>query len=376
MFLSKRLFNILAIPLVAILFSMVATKPANAAEFHFKDYTLAQDETITDNIYITNNYTEINGLVQGDLMIVATDVKITGTITGDIYAIGSNITFTGNTYGSIYLIGNEISVQGISKGNAYTIGNTVNFNGNVEKDYANISAKSNITGSIGDDARFIMAEGTIDSLIQGDAFVLGNSYSLREDKVTGEIYNETRLKVIAQEQGVDLSAEEKSVTFNWTDKLFGALFAFCSMSLVGYFMIAAAPVKTGKIIAKVTDSPKDAIISFALGTGILVVAPIAMLLLLISLVGAPLALFVAGILIFLTFFGRLWVETAIGQEVLVLFKVSEYRPFKALAIGRAISVLIGLIPIVGSIYSFIIMSTAVGSFTRMKIDYWKKGKKK
>lgn len=380
MFFSKRLFGVLAVPLLAVLFSIVAAKPANAAEFHFKDYTLAQDETVADDLYITNSYTEINGLVQGDVMIAATDVKITGTVTGDIYIVGTNITFTGNTYGNLYTAGNDISIQGIVKGNAYTIGSVVNFSGDVENDYTDIAMRTNNTGSVGDDARIITSDGTVDSLIKGDLVLIGSKYSLQDSKVTGNIYDNARINSIAQEQGVDLTHESNTTytmpTVTWSSKLFGALFAFCSMSLVGYFMIAAAPVKTGKIMSKVTGSPKDFVFSLMIGFGILVVAPFALLVLSISLVGIPFAFFIMGLLLFLTLFGKLWVETAFGQEILLLLKSEGYRPFKSLAIGRGISVLIGLVPFVSFFYSIVLMSTAVGAFVRMKLEYWNKGKKK
>lgn len=376
---SKRLLSILAIPLLTILFGIVVTKPANAAEFHFKDYTLNQDQTVADDLYVTNSYTEINGLVQGDLFIVATDVKITGTITGDVYVVGSNITFTGNTYGNLMAVGNDISVQGIIKANAYTIGSSVSFSGNVEKDYVNIAMRTSLTGSVGDDARFITSDGTIDTLIKGDLIILGSKYSLQEEKVTGNIYDTVKIDSIARDQGVVFEKDDNTprvYTSNWADKLFGALFSFCSLSLVGYIMIASAPVKTGKIMAKITGSPKDFVYSLLIGFAILVVAPLGLILLTISLVGFPLAFFVFGLLLFLTVFGQLWVETAFGQEILHLLKSEGYRPFKSLAIGRLISVLVGLVPFVGFFYSVTLMSTAVGAFIRMKLEAWNKGKKK
>ena len=46
---SKKLFSILAIPLLAILLSIVAAKPTNAAEFHFQDYE-CRDFFINQNL--------------------------------------------------------------------------------------------------------------------------------------------------------------------------------------------------------------------------------------------------------------------------------------------------------------------------------------
>lgn len=374
---SKRSIGILALPLVTLLLGSLMVKPVDATKFVMTDYTLAQDETIAEDLYVTNSDTEINGFVQGDLFVGASSVKVTGTVTGDVFLFGSDVTFSGNTFGNIYAFGNDVSIQGVVKGSVFTSGTVVNINGDIEKDLNLLAMKGILDGAINDDARIAMGEGTIQSIIQGDLLISGTEYSLQEENVTGDIYTTSVIENIAKEQGVDLeSSTDKIENFTFENQLFNALFAFCSMSLVGYILIAMAPVKTGKLMNKIIGSKRDLLLSFAIGFGILLLAPLAILLLSVSVVGAPLAVFVLGILLFLTIFGKLWVEAAFGQEILSLFKVKEYRPFKSLAIGRFATVCIGLIPIFGWIYSCVISAIAVGAFVRMKLDYFRMGKKK
>ena len=375
MSLSKRFFGLLALPLVALLWGFLMVKPANATKFVMTDYTLAQDETIAEDLYVTNSTTEINGFVQGDLIVSSATVKITGTITGDVILFGSDVTFSGNTFGSIFAFGNNVSIQGVAKGNVFASGAMVNINSDIEKDLHLFAMNATVDGTISDDARVFIAEGSVKAIIQGDLLITADSYVLQEDKVTGDIYTTSQIKDMAEEQGVDLEVDTDQASL-FENKLFNALFAFCSMSLVGYVLIAIAPVKTGKLMTKVIGSKKDLLLSFAIGLGIAILAPAVMLLLTVSVVGAPLALFLLGILFFLTVFGKLWVETALGQEILTLFKVKEYRPFKSLAIGRFLTVCIGLIPIFGWVYSSLLSIIAMGAFVRMKFEYFKSGKKR
>ena len=380
MSLFKKLFPILVLPLVILFAGFLMVKPANAAKFVMTDYTLAQDETVTENLYVTNTNTEINGFVQGDLGITAPTIKVTGTVTGDVFLFGSDVTFSGNTFGNLYVVGNSVSIQGVVKGNLIVVATIANIDGDIEKDLNMVAMRANVDGTISDDARIVSADGSIESVIQGDLIIIGDSYTVQEDNVTGSIYTQAQIENIAKEQGVDISHDKVSFEISdatvWKTKLFGALFAFCSMSLVGYVLIALTPVKTGKVMTKVIGSTKDLLFSFLIGLGVLVVAPMAILILLLSLVGAPLALLIMGGLFFLTMFGTLWVEAAFGQEVLSWFKVKEYRPFKSLAIGRFITVCVRLIPFFGALYQLVLTSIAVGAFARMKYDYFEKGKKK
>ena len=103
---------------------------------------------------------------------------------------------------------------------------------------------------------------------------------------------------------------------------------------------------------------------------LLLMGPI--LFLLISIVGIPLAGILIAALVFTAVFGGVWVELSIGKEILELFKIKEYRPFKSFLIGRVVTTIIQLIPIIGGIYNFLLMTVALGAFVRLKKDQFEK----
>ncbi len=55
-----------------------------------------------------------------------------------------------------------------------------------------------------------------------------------------------------------------------------------------------------------------------------------------------------------------------------LFKVKEYRPFKSFLIGRGVTTIIRLIPIIGGIYNFLVITVALGAFVRLKHEQFEK----
>ena len=70
------------------------------------------------------------------------------------------------------------------------------------------------------------------------------------------------------------------------------------------------------------------------------------------------------------FFGKVWVETSLGKEILVLLKIEGYRPFKSFLAGRVLTILVNIIPIVRGFYNMILSFVALGAIIRMKKGYY------
>ena len=144
------------------------------------------------------------------------------------------------------------------------------------------------------------------------------------------------------------------------------------MYLAGLIIILLAPVKTLRIEKKITSSWQELLKSYAVGIAALVIGPIAALILLLTGIGAPIALLITAALAFLSMFGTLYVESAIGHKILQLTKQKDYGRFFSLLIGRCISLIISFIPVLRGIYSISLISIAIGSAVRMKYDSFPK----
>jgi hypothetical protein len=376
----KKLYTILPITILFLLLTTLLPSTIHAAQFHFKSYTLTQDEKVDDDIYAVGESVKIDGVVNGDVIAFGDTVQVNGTITGDVYLMGGKINIDATIYGNTFVFGNNTSLDGLLSDNTYIGTSILNYNADTQGDLMTLFMESNMKGSIGDDLRAVGFRSNIDSVVRGDAILIGEQHSVNEVNISGDIFYNSTLEAIAKEQGVDFNSDididtpelRKDWNFNVGMKLLNLL----SMLLVGYIIITLTPVKSIEIRKRITDSTSDFAKSLTFGFLTTILLPLPLIVLALSLVGAPLALLITGVLSFIFIFGKVWVELAFGKEILELFGVEEYRPFKSFLIGRIISILIGLIPIAGGIYNSIVAFVALGAIIRMKKYYFTVAKEK
>lgn len=370
----KYFLSLLFVPLVFALF----TTKTNAAEFHFKSYTLKQDETVKDDVYAFGDSVKIDGVIDGDLVVLASNVQINGTVTGDVYLLGSTATVDANIYGNTIVLANNTSLKGILAQNVYMATTYANYDAQAGKDVFSVSAENNFKGSIGDDLRAYSMRSAIDSTVNGDLILLGEEYTVSEEKVSNNIYYNSTINTIAREQGVDLdngikidtSVVEKSIKNNWSFISLKAIVSFVGFALVGLVLITLTPVKNVELQKKITGSIDEFLKSLVVGFGVFLLLPFPLFILMITIVGFPAAMLVAGILFFALYFGRVWVELSLGKEILELFGMRGYRPYRSFLVGRVLTVGMNFIPVVTIFYNTIISLVALGALIRMKKGYY------
>jgi cytoskeletal protein CcmA (bactofilin family) len=89
--------------LLAVLFSSV---PVEAAEFKTgKDVTIAQDEVIDDDLYMTGETVTVKGRVKGDVVASGKVVRIEGVVEGDVMAAGQAVVIDGEVHDDVRIAG-------------------------------------------------------------------------------------------------------------------------------------------------------------------------------------------------------------------------------------------------------------------------------
>ena len=371
---SKILKTALLSTVISLLGVFILATPVNAAQFETGDYTLVKDTVIEEDLYVNGKDVVISGIVDGDLVVSGESVKIDGTVTGDLVVFASSVNVTGNVYGNTFAFGQTATFSGILGENLFTAASSVNYNAQTGEDAYVAVGTGSILGSIGDDLRIAGGQITVDSLIKGDTLIASSSNTVNEEKVTGTVYDSEALDNALKLENVDINintarADTRSAfqSLNITGKLIGLI----SMFVVGALLINMMPVKTLKIKEKITGSTSDFINSLLVGIAVFVLVPLPLVLLLISVIGTPLGFLMIGLFVFITIFGKLFVEIAFGEEILELFGVKQNNYYLSLLTGRVTSVLINFIPILRGFYNFILTSVALGAVVRMKIDCFK-----
>jgi hypothetical protein len=372
----KKTLTTLPLLLLLLTISLILPSRLKAAQFYFASYTLTQDETVMEDIYIVGEQIKIDGLVDGDLIAFGDTIQVNGTITGDTYLMASKVDVNANIYGSTFIFANNTSLEGLVTENTYIASTFFNYNADTQRDMFALFLEGTIKGSVGDDLRTVGMRSNIDTIVRGDLIVIADQDTVNEENITGEIYDSERLQKIAQAQGVDIdepfNVEIPSFNFRptWRTRMTTLFINFLSMLLVGFIIIMLSPVKTYQIQERITGSTNEFLKSLVAGFLISLVIPLPLFILLISVIGTPAAILIIGLLAFIMIFGKIWVETAFGREILILFKVNEYRPFKSFLVGRLLTILVNIIPIVRGFYNAILAFVALGAVVRMKRGYY------
>ena len=374
---------VIFIPLLSLFLLLGFTTQLRAAQFQEGDYTLDNSEIVEENLYVGGTIVEIDGVVDGDLFIGAESITITGTITGDLYAAGNSleISDSANIYGSAYLAGQSINVKGDILKNLFTAGAITNISGNIGKDLTIFSGTSTVSGAITEDVRVFASKSTISDYVKGEVLVYADSSTVDEELITGEVYEHTDLdkNVSFDTKVIDNINLHINKTF-WEINIFSTLIGFISMYIVGVILIYLAPVKTLQIEKKVIGSTQDFLFSFLIGLAITVLLPLPLIMLSLTIVGIPLAILICSVLFFISIFGTIWVESAIGHKILSSTNKRDPKRLLSLLVGRGLTTVVKFIPIVRGIYKMILSMTALGAIARMKYDAFKaikpkKGKK-
>ena len=369
-----KIRNLYILPILSLLILLLFPKGTiNAAKIEVGDYNLDKESIVEDDLYISGEKIVISGVVDGDLIVMGQNITVDGTVTGDTYLFGTTVTLSGNIYGSAILAGSSVNISGTIAENTYVASIMADLDGTFTKDIAVAAGTFKINGTVGDDIRVASGQIISTATVGGDFLAGGENYTIDEANVSGDLIagsDNIFGKNLVKEQTFDFSKDD-FLGFN----IGLAIVNFIGMYIVGIILILSAPVKTLQIEKKIITSWEELLKSYAIGLVVLFTIPIPLFLLILTLVGAPLAFLIIGILIFLAAFGTIWTESAIGQKVLQLTDRKDNGRFISLLVGRSISVIVRLIPIVSGIYSLSLILITVGSVVRTKYDAFSQARK-
>ncbi len=98
--------------IVAALLAVAFVAPtSHAAEFrNGPAATVAEGETINDDVYLSGSLVTVNGTVKGDVVAWGQEIIVNGTITGNLNAAGATVTINGTVGGTARAAGYSVVV--------------------------------------------------------------------------------------------------------------------------------------------------------------------------------------------------------------------------------------------------------------------------
>lgn len=362
---------------------------ASAAEFLSpadKDGNVTLSSTEAHgNSYVAGSKIFANSQINGDLYAIAGDITIEGGVEQDLVVAGGTVIINGQVNGDIRVVGGEVTINNKVGGDLVVAGGTVTVSekGSVGGDAYIAGGQITFNGPVGKETK-----------IRGGQVMLNSTFNDKVDVEASEsltfgskavVESEVRYKGVS-EAVVQDGAKISNVQFEKMDGHKGdknsagraiagifsvmVLVKILGTIILGLILIKLFPRSTKELVGSFMQKPWH---NMGIGFLALVVAPIAVLILMITLVGiyvGILALLVWLVFVFIAsilacVFAGVWLIKTVGKR-------TDVQPdWKALTVGIVVLTVIALVPVIGALIFFVLLLMAFGSLLRHMHAYIK-----
>lgn len=381
---SKRYFKGLLILMFAVIFSSFQFGTVLAENATSGRTVLESGQTLNetgffsgDNIRIDGNVNgttfaggsnvDVSGIIDGDLFVAGQNVTVSGKVTGSIFVASQNITINNEVGNNIYAAGSILNLKSVTKGSAFLAGQkiTLEKGSKVDRDLfvagsqilelgdvggSFYSGGDNVTlsGVVGKNAKIEATDVYIESAtINGDLkYSSTNKATISNDsKIVGKT-DWDQVKPQQQQQAQKPAVLSLAVLIRTLISMAGAL-------LVWFIIKLLRPRFWESLAGKIISNPFK---SLGFGALALIITPTAIIFLLFTVIGIPLALILASLYGIALYISKIIAAVYIGsllQNKLNL--TNKYRGVFGFLIGLIILSILGIIPYLSIlIYMYVI----------------------
>ena len=321
-----------------------------------------------DRFAAGQDITVTHGVV-GDLLAAGREIIVDEKIGGDAVAAGGTIRLNGNVSDNAYAAGGRVFLNGTIARNARFAGGNVEIapSARIEGGASIAARQARVNGAIGS---YLQAAGGIlylDGPVGGDVDASARQIELGPNaRINGKLRYRTN-GVLKQDPGAQVLGGIEQLPFRMHRAPIArglALFIFWFWTFGLMVLVAVLFLLPGftNVIGTLETRPGA---SALLGFALLVCIPIASLILLITLIGAPLALLSIAAYFALLLVGYIAAAAAIGDLLLkgLRHKTAETAGWRIAAAicGVFIIALLGRIPMLGGLIVFVALIMGIGA---------------
>lgn len=283
------------------------------------------EETVYGDIYTMSNNVEISSSeVVGNLFIMADNVKISGKIYGYAYIMANHVEISGNVTG-LYIMGNKVDIKETAyiSTDAKVIANKLDLKGFIYRNLTAITESTNITSN------------------ELGKNVLGSIY------YSGNIKGDTEAII-----GEKIKVEVPKISFDRNERMISKITTFATKVITALAIIALIVYLTNNKKENKEINVKDYIKDIAIGFVYLILIPAVVLILFLTVVGIPIALFA-----FMLYFLGIYISIPITSiEIANTILKEEQSKFKNIGISLVVFLIFEIvryIPVIGGIIRFL-----------------------
>lgn len=377
---------------VAALAVMLAVPAAVAHAFDVRsgnNIIVESGETIDGNLYAAGSQVVVDGTVEGDVFCAGSTVAINGTVNGDIFCAGSSLTVNGTVNGDVRAAASELSINGPITGGMTAFGSAININsaGSLGSNILAFGATLRADGPVGGDIQFFGASLLLNSGVDGDVIFYGTKQNTSGNEPAVTLRPKAAIGGnLSYYQGVEHSVSEgasiagETIVMEhkaggpkdagkWLGMfslwlllwgLFGGL--VMALAIVGFF-----PKQTRATLDVMLTRPGG---SIGWGLVTVIVAPVIIILLMVTVIGIPLGILSAVLLVVMTMLAKVLSGIGVGALAAHWFKWKMSLYWQSV-IGIILAVVIFSIPFIGWAIGCVAFLWAFGGVVLRKREMYK-----
>ena len=366
---------ILTLRLFAFAGAMLLLLPVQAAAADVRgqnNATIGPGQTITDDLYLFGNTVAMQGTVEGDLVGAGGTVNISGRVTRDLLIAGGTINISGPVDGSVRIAGGNISITGPVTGDVLVAGGTLTLGSEatVGRDLLLAAGTATVSAPVHRNVKLGTGTVTLENTVGGNVTGSVDKLTLASGaKIDGSLDYTSRNAATIDAGATIAGPVTRHTPVTSTTSPGGAGLGFIGwlrgligISLLGLLLVLLFPGFGAKAVEALEHRPGA---SLGFGAAILVITPI------VAIVAFIVGLIVGGWWLALLLFPAYILALALGYVVsgLLIGRWVAHRfdwqlhPAWIVLAGLFGLAVVGLIPVLGAIVSFIAVLFGLGALT-------------
>jgi cytoskeletal protein CcmA (bactofilin family) len=362
---NRKLFGLAII--LAVVIAGIFWSVAGAQSFRTGTSTaVGKDEVVDSTLWAAGRTVDVAGEVNGDLFCAGMTVTVSGTVRGDVICAAQSVTITGTVDGDVRTAGQSVTVgaTGITNLTAAAQSFVLEGGSSVRVDLSVASADVLVSGSVGRDAAITGQSVTIGGEVGRNVKATVNQLLLNRNADVGGNLNYTSQSDVDLERGAVVRGETTKTTPTGADGDGGGvpaagfsfgfgLYLLAAGLLVALVLVLLFPQAIHAVTNQGVRSPWK---SFLVGLLAFVVVSGLIILLMLTVLGIPLALILLTAWLLLQALAGVVSAYYLGR---IIWR-RQRNPIWIMLAGALLLLVLYLIPIIGFIALILAMLLGVG----------------
>lgn len=344
-----KVFAVTVLTLALSVFAVATT--VNAQTFRAEESAaISINDSVDGSAYLAGSTINVSGKINGDLYCAGQTITISGEVTGDILCAGQTITMTGSVAGDVRLAGQTVSVSSNVRKSASLFGQTIILgrDGKIGQDATVTGQSVTIDGSIGRDLVVASASADINATIGRDVTAYTDAFHLGKNAAIGGTVDYTSPQTLTRAKGASVAGKiNYTEATEYTGRDTDAYSPFAA--IVWSFMLLGSALIFALIFPRVlhgttetsAKSAPQALLAILVGFIATIVVPVAILLLMVTILGIPLGIVLLFAWLFVLALSGVFAAYFAGR---VIWR-SQTNALLIMLAGSALIVILLMIPI-------------------------------